>query len=91
MGRGAQVSVSQTIRYFQSWRLANSDFGYMSECMRVMLHARCASCVSIIHNPHTITRDAPISGPRPKHHAAAHLTIFAIFTKKYLEIEEIFV
>ncbi len=29
--------------------------------------------------------------PRPKHHAAAYLTIFAIFAKKYLEIEEIFV
>lgn len=29
--------------------------------------------------------------PRPKYHANNYLTIFAIFAKKYLEIEEIFV
>ena len=51
--------------------------------------------VLVVHQSYTI----PIQShamPRfpahaPKHHAAAYLTIFAIFAKKYLEIEEIFV
>lgn len=30
------------VRHFQSWRLANSDFGYISDCLRFTLHGTLA-------------------------------------------------